>query len=68
VLGEIGAADNSYVPETSDPRKLITTLPSLAQELATLLIEAEEPKLTAQVLGLEIVDRCRCGDDFCATF
>jgi len=25
-------------------------------------------KLAAQVSGLKIVDRCRCGDDFCASF
>ncbi len=33
-----------------------------------LLIKAEELELAAQVSGLEIVDRCRCGDGFCATF
>ena len=66
--GEIVASDNLDVPETSDLRSLAIVLPSLAQELRMLLIEAEELELAAQVSGLEIVDRCRCGDDFCATF
>jgi hypothetical protein len=26
------------------------------------------PALATQVADLTIVDRCRCGDDFCATF
>ncbi|HNY42415.1 MAG TPA: hypothetical protein PKJ41_18585 [Bryobacteraceae bacterium] len=43
-------------------------MPSLARELEELLVEIEEPALAAQVAGLQIVDRCRCGDDFCATF
>lgn len=66
--GEIVASDNLDVPETSDLKSLAIALPSLAQELRMLLIEAEELELAAQVSGLEIVDRCRCGDDFCATF
>ena len=56
------------MPEKPDPKTLATALPSLTQELRTLLVEAEEFELAAQVSGLEIVDRCRCGDDFCATF
>src|SRR5271157_4380570 len=43
-------------------------MPALASELETLLFKAEEPELATQVSGLEIVDRCRCGDDFCASF
>jgi hypothetical protein len=42
-------------------------LPTLARELERLLIKANEPALSAQVHTLTIVDRCRCGDDFCAT-
>jgi hypothetical protein len=38
----------------------------LANELRQLLIEYGE--LAAQVHGLMILDRFRCGDDFCATF
>ena len=43
-------------------------LPSLAQELWDLLMTHGEPELADQVLDSRIVDRCRCGDDFCATF
>jgi hypothetical protein len=44
------------------------TLPAFATELQRLLTEQGEPELAAQVTGLMIFDRCRCGDDFCATF
>jgi hypothetical protein len=47
---------------------LADTLPAFASELQQLLIEKGEPELAVQVPGLAIVDRCRCGDDFCATF
>lgn len=30
--------------------------------------EKGEPELAAQVSGLMILERCRCRDDFCATF
>ena len=39
-----------------------------AQELQLLLENLGLPELAAQVPGLRIVDRCRCGDHFCATF
>lgn len=47
---------------------LANTLPAFAAELQRLLTEAGEPGLAAQVPGLAILDRCHCGDDFCATF
>ncbi len=47
---------------------LVDTLPQLADELQGLLQEHNESELAAQVPTLRIVDRCRCGDDFCATF
>jgi|SRR5277367_2156475 len=47
---------------------LIDTLPSFAKELRQLLEARGEPALAAQVPGLTIQDRCRCGDDICATF
>ena len=56
------------MPEKPGPHRLITTLPSLASELQSLLLEANEPELAAQILDLKIVDRCRCGDDFCGSF
>jgi hypothetical protein len=57
------------MPEQPETQLLLTTvLPTFAAELRRLLIEKGEPELAAQVSGLAIVDRCRCGDDFCATF
>jgi hypothetical protein len=47
---------------------LTDILPQLALELEQLLKEHEESQLAAQVSTLAIVDRCRCGDDFCASF
>lgn len=47
---------------------LADVLPAFATELRQLLTEYGEPELAAQVPGLMILDRCRCGDDFCATF
>ena len=47
---------------------LSEALLSFSIELHQLLTEQGEPELTAQVPGLMIFDRCRCGDDFCATF
>jgi hypothetical protein len=46
---------------------LTEAIPELAVELTTLLEQAGEPDLAAQVPALRLVDRCRCGDDFCAT-
>jgi hypothetical protein len=47
---------------------LNTSLPSLSRELTALLIAEGEPDLAAQVEHLEIIARCPCGDDFCASF
>ena len=47
---------------------LADTLPAFSAELRQLLFETGEPELAAQVPGLKILDRCRCGDNFCATF
>jgi len=53
----------------SDRRPILTNaLPELADEIEELLRVKGEPDLAAQVGELRIVDRCRCGDDFCATF
>jgi hypothetical protein len=42
--------------------------PELAEELEQLLNSVGESALAAQIPSLKIVDRCRCGDDFCAQF
>ena len=42
--------------------------PNFANELAALLRAADEPRLADQVPALRVVGRCRCGDDFCASF
>lgn len=47
---------------------LTNVLPNLAVELELLLKKHGESALAAQVPTLTIVDRCRCGDDFCSSF
>ncbi len=47
---------------------LNSVLPELSKELEGLLERQNEAALAAQVSSLAIVDRCRCEDDFCATF
>jgi len=42
--------------------------PALSTELRQLLAGQGEPELAAQVPGLAVIDRCRCGDDFCGMF
>ena len=40
--------------------------PELAAELVGLLTDSNEEQLARTVPTLTVVDRCRCGDDFCA--
>ena len=47
---------------------LADSLPDLAQELERLLVAKDELALAAQVRELQIVDRCRCRDEFCSMF
>jgi hypothetical protein len=47
---------------------LVESLPEFSRELTELLIAAGEPDLAAQIDRLEIVVRCSCNDDFCASF
>jgi hypothetical protein len=42
-------------------------LPDLCEELKRLLLSEGEDALASQVPDLEIVARCPCRDDFCAT-
>ena len=54
--------------QPTERRLLLTdTLPAFAAELRQLLEAHGEPDLPAQVPGLAILDRCRCGGDNCAT-
>lgn len=53
---------------TTPRHLLIDVLPDLAAELERRLRNADEDTLAASIPRLAIVDRCRCGDDFCATF
>ena len=48
--------------------RLVEVAPGLVLELEQLLVREGEPALGDQLANLHIVDRCRCGDDFCATF
>ena len=48
--------------------RLQEVLPDLAHELTALLQDMAEPDLVRQIPQLLLVDRCCCGDDFCATF
>jgi hypothetical protein len=47
---------------------LTEMLPVLAQELQQLLQAQGQLELATQIPRLAIVERCRCGDDFCASF
>ena len=48
--------------------KLRQALPDVYQELEQGLQKAGRVELAASLESLELVDRCRCGDGFCATF
>jgi len=55
--------------QDKERRYLAETLPAFSAELRQLLIDKAEPELATQVSTLNILDRCRCGDDVCcATF
>ena len=47
---------------------LVDIFPDLSRELRELLSQQGESALAAQVPGLAVIERCRCGDDFCGTF
>jgi len=50
------------------PAHLRLIAPAFAVELEMLLRDAGEPELAEQVGDLVVLDRCRCGDEFCSTF
>ncbi len=47
---------------------LRNAVPNLADEITVLLGKMNEQDLVEQVPHLQLVGRCDCGDDFCATF
>ncbi len=49
-------------------KRLAEMFPSLSMELQQLLADIGESVLAAQVPELNVIERCRCGDDFCGTF
>jgi len=53
---------------TGEAHLLTNMFPELATELQELLSQKGEPELAAQISGLKVLDRCRCGDDFCGMF
>lgn len=56
------------VTRQSKPRPLCEALPQFTRELEELLAKTKRPDLAAQISELTIVRRCRCEDDFCASF
>lgn len=50
------------------PKLLVELFPELAAELKHLLFQQGESELARQVSKLPVIDRCRCGDDFCGMF
>jgi len=50
------------------PELLVDMFPELSVELEQLLTVSGEHSLAEQISELRVLDRCRCGDDFCATF
>jgi hypothetical protein len=47
--------------------RLASALPAFSDELVKLLREANELALADQIPDLEIVEKCRCNDDFCSS-
>jgi hypothetical protein len=48
--------------------RFIESLPEFSQEMVALLAKTGEPELATQIADLEIVTRCSCNDEFCASF
>lgn len=46
--------------------RFIELFPDVALQLIQALTDSAEDQLATSVPDLKVVDRCRCGDDFCA--
>jgi hypothetical protein len=57
-----------YTHAMAEAPLLADAFPEFALELESLLVKQGEAQLAMQIRRLRVVDRCRCGDDFCATF
>jgi hypothetical protein len=53
---------------TKERKLLVDMFPELSSELRQLLLDQGESELAVQVPELTVIERCRCGDDFCAMF
>jgi hypothetical protein len=51
-----------------EQKLLVEMFPALSVELQQLLAERGESGPAAQVPELNVIERCRCGDDFCGMF
>lgn len=56
------------IVETKEQKPLAEMFPALSEELQQLLAQQGEVGLAAQVPELSVIERCRCGDDFCGMF
>jgi hypothetical protein len=70
--GGEGRRDDGRREEVMDCKRklelLVDIFPELSVELVDLLRVSGEHTLAEQIPRLHVLDRCRCGDDFCATF
>lgn len=48
--------------------RLADCMPEFSDELRSLALQSGRPEIAEQLVRMRIVDRCRCGDDFWATF
>ena len=67
LFGEEGPVEAERPRNRTPLFRLSTTLPEFAAETRRTLIECGEVELAKQVDELWVYDRCRCGDEGCAT-
>jgi hypothetical protein len=52
----------------SQAMRFIESLPEFSREMVALLAKTGEPELATPIADLEIVTRCSCNDELCASF